>query len=138
MYHEFNACISNFSNESEPCDYWYDCAILEAITILKNFNAHDWSLLLKELKFKSVFWQQRLVECLGDLHNPYELEVIFELISTEDNKLFINCIDSLRYLSLSKIDDFKKEKLLSKIKKILENPSSPIKCVLEDFIQKNQ
>ncbi len=135
-YHKFDTCISEFSQESEPGDYWYDCAILESTEILKQFSDSDWHLLLKQLKLKPIFWQKRLIECLGDLHNPYELEVVLETINTSDKDLFITCVDSLRFLDLSTLDKSKKEQLLSKAEIILEKASSPVKCVLEEFIKK--
>ena len=93
MYNKFDTCISDFSHESEPSDYWYDCAILESTEILKQFDDNDWDLLLKQLAFKSLFWQKRLVECLGDLHNTYELEIILDLINTSEHNKFKKCVD---------------------------------------------
>ncbi|OCG21473.1 MULTISPECIES: hypothetical protein [unclassified Gilliamella] len=136
MYNKFDVCISDFSHESEPGDYWYDCAILEATEILNKFNNNDWELLLAQLKFKPIFWQKRLVECLGDLHNSHELEVLLKIINTSNENLFISCIDSLRLLDLSNLDNSKKELLLLKIDILLQNASSPVKRVLEEFIKK--
>lgn len=136
MYNKFDVCVSDFSKESEPSDYWYDCAILEATEILKEFNNNDWELLLTQLKLKPIFWQKRLVECLGDLHNSHELEVLLNIINTNNEDLFISCIDTLRLLNLSNLDNSKKEQLLSKIDILLQNASSPVKRVLEEFIKK--
>lgn len=47
-----------------------------------------------------MFWKIRLVECLGDLNNSYELEVILYLINTDDNNLFYSCLDSLRSMEI--------------------------------------
>lgn len=136
MYNKFDVCIYDFSHESEPGDYWYDCTILEATEILKKFNNNDWDLLLNQLKLKPIFWQKRLVECLGDLHNSHELEVLLDIINTNNEDLFISCVDSLRLLDLSNIDNSKKEQLLSKIDILLQDASSPVKCVLEKFIKR--
>lgn len=136
MYNKFDNCISDFSQESEPGDYWYDCAILESTEILKQFSDNDWNLLLKQLNVKSLFWQKRLIECLGDLHNPYELEVILEIINTSDKDLFITCVDSLRFLDLAILDNSKKKQLLSKIEVLLEKSSAPVKQILAEFIKK--
>ena len=94
MYNKFDVCVSDFSKESESGDYWYDCAILEATEILKEFNNNDWELLLTQLKLKPIFWQKRLVECLGDLHNSHELEVLLNIINTNNEDLFISCVDT--------------------------------------------
>lgn len=136
MFNEFEAYLSDFINESEPSDYWYDCAILDATDILKKFNHRDWVLLLDQLNSKSLFWKKRLVECLGDLNNLYELDVLLNIINIDDEDLFISCVDSLRLLNLSHIDKAKKEQLLSKIDILLPSVSLPIKCVLEDFVKK--
>lgn len=137
MYNKFEVCIFDFSHESEPGDYWYDCAIVEATEILKEFNDDDWEVLLKRLELKSLFWKKRLVECLGDLHNPYELEVILHLINIDDEDLFVTCIDSLRFLNLSVLSKSKKEKFLSHVKPLSEKASPPIKKILEEFIIKH-
>jgi len=70
---------------------------------------------------------ERLVECLGDLHNTYELEVILNLINIEDEDLFVTRIDSLRYLNLSLLSKSKREQFLSQVKPLSEKSSAPIK-----------
>lgn len=136
MNKKFDDCVSDFIEAREPSDYWYDCAILEAIEILKRFNNDDWLFLLKNLKDKPIFWQKRLIECLGDLLNSYELEVILEIINTTDEDLFITCVDSLRFLDLSALDDEKKEQLLSKSERVLETASSSERYILDEVIKK--
>lgn len=136
MYNKFDVCISDFSYESDPSDYWYDCAILEATEILNKFNNNDWELLLSQIKLKPIFWQKRLVECLGDLHNSYELDVLLNIINTNFEELFISCVDSLRLLDLSNLDKSKKKSLLLKIDILLQNASSPVKSVLQELIKK--
>lgn len=136
MYNKFDVCISDFSYESDPSDYWYDCAILEATEMLNKFNNNDWELLLSQIKLKPIFWQKRLVECLGDLHNSYELDVLLNIINTDCEELFISCVDSLRLLDLSNLDKSKKKSLLLKIDILLQNASSPVKSVLQELIKK--
>lgn len=136
MYNKFDVCISDFSYESDPSDYWYDCAILEATEMLNKFNNNDWELLLSQIKLKPIFWQKRLVECLGDLHNSYELDVLLNIINTNCEELFISCVDSLRLLDLSNLDKSKKKSLLLKIDILLQNASSPVKSVLQELIKK--
>lgn len=136
MFNKFNAYLADFIHESEPGDYWYDCAILDATEILKKFSHYDWNLLLDELNSKSLFWKNRLAECLGDLHNSHELEVLLNIINTNDEDLFISCVDSLRLLNISDIDKTKKNQLLSQIDILLKSTSPPVKYVLEEFIKK--
>ncbi|WP_347253683.1 hypothetical protein [Leminorella grimontii] len=136
MYNKFNECILDFSLERDPGDYWYDCAILESTDILKKFDKKDWKVLLEQLGSKPLFWQKRLVECLGDLHSPYEIEVILYLIDTDDEDLFITCIDSLRLLDLSGLSGGRKEEILSKVTCLLDNKPLPVKKVIEELIRK--
>ncbi|WP_086632765.1 hypothetical protein [Commensalibacter intestini] len=136
MLDKLNTCIFDFSHESEPGDYWYDCAILEAIEILKQFSQKDWDLLLKQLNFQSLFWKKRLVECLGDLQNQYELKVILSIICTENEDLFITCIDALRGLDLSCLNSEKKQ-LLQRTQAILKATISlSSKRILTEFLYK--
>ncbi len=100
MYRNFDLCITDFSSDNEPGDYWYDCAIVESTEMLSKFKESDWKCLLGDLANKPIFWKIRLVECLGDLNNSYELEVILYLINTDDNNLFNSCLDSLRSMGI--------------------------------------
>lgn len=70
------------------------------------------------------------------MHNPYELEIILDLINTDDDDLFITCVDSLRFLNLSSLDNLKKDWLLSKIENLLRKASPPVKRILEGLIVK--
>lgn len=136
MYNIFDSCISDFSHEGDSEDYWYDCAIADSIEMLNNFSDDDWQLLIRELENKSVLWQKRLVECLGGFHNSYELKIILELINTENEDLFIACIDTLRSLNLSNLSLEAKEQLLTKVKLLMMKSKPPVKNVLDEFIKK--
>lgn len=136
MYNKLNSCLSDFSHESEPGDYWYDCAILEATTILESFSDSDWMLLLNKLEGKSVFWKKRLVECLGDLNNQHEISVIFSVLDTDDEDLIIAGVDALRLLNLSTLDEQRKENLSLKAGFLLKKTSGPARKILEDFRSK--
>lgn len=136
MYDKFENFMFDFALERDPSDYWYDCAILEAADILREFNESDWELLLEGLKHKDVFWQKRLVECLGDLHVSHELEVILRVINQNDEDLLIACIDALRLLDLSELGERNKEDLLLRVGCLLDEASPPVKEVLENFVEK--
>ncbi|CBA34654.1 hypothetical protein ACMSX5_003204 [Cronobacter turicensis] len=55
MYKKFDLCISDFSDDISPGDYWYDCAIIEASEILNHFNKSDWGSLFDNLSDKIFF-----------------------------------------------------------------------------------
>ena len=136
MYKEFDLCISDFSNDNEPGDYWYDCGVVESTEILSKFNESDWACLFNELSNKSIFWKTRLVECLGDLKNSHELNIILKLIDTENYDLFISCIDSLRSMDICSLSEDDLDKVSGKIYHLKSNASLPAKSILDSFSHK--
>lgn len=136
MYYKFDACLHDFSFARHPGDYWYDCAILEASDILKEFDESDWGLLLRKIRLKPLFWQKRFIECLGDIHSPYDLDAILIVIDTDDKDVFLDCADSLRLLKLSELSEYRKEQLLTKISLLLGTSSPPERKILEAFVNR--
>lgn len=136
LYGKFEGCIVDFSLERYPGDYWYDCGILEATDVLREFDEKDWGLLLDDLEDKGVFWKKRLVECLGDLKIFCEIEIILRVISTDDEDLQICCFDTLRMLDLSGVDERTREALSSRAEYFLGEASLPVKKILEDFVER--
>lgn len=65
MYKNFDLCISCFSDDNNPGDYWYDCAIVEATEILNQFNESDWTSLVDSLDNKSIFLENETSRMLG-------------------------------------------------------------------------
>lgn len=136
MYKEFDLCITDFSNDNEPGDYWYDCAVVESTKILSKFNEPDWVCLFNELAHKSIFWKTRLVECLGNLKNSHELNIILSLIDTDNYDLFISCVDSLRSIDIRGLSEDDLGKINDKIYHLEPNASLPVKSILENFSRK--
>lgn len=136
MYSDFESCIFDFALERNPGDYWYDCAILEASSILRKFDKGDWARLLIELESKGDFWKKRLVECLGDLHVAYEVEVILRILNTSDEDLLISCFDALRLVDLSKLERREQEDLLLRVSSLLDEASPPVRGILENLCEK--
>lgn len=134
MYEKLELCISEFSKDNEPGDYWYDCGVIESAEILSKFTDCDWQYLLTNLACKSIFWKTRLVECLGGLHNDYELEIILEMINTDDIDLFIGCVDSLRSIDITNLPECKLCNVINKLSELIKNASPPVKSVLENFM----
>lgn len=136
MYKNFDLCISCFSDNNNPGDYWYDCAIVEATEILNQFNESDWTSLVDSLDNKSIFWKMRLVECLGDLDNIYELAVILALIEINDNDLIISCIDALRTINVDSLSENEFERINDRLSSINKIGSLTGLCIVEDFKRK--
>ncbi|EOL8988786.1 hypothetical protein ACM92P_003339 [Cronobacter dublinensis] len=136
MYKNFDLCISCFSDDNNPGDYWYDYAIVEATEILNQFNESDWTSLVDSLDNKSIFWKMRLVECLGDLNNTYELTIILALIEINDNELIVSCIDALRTINIDSLSENEFEKINDRLSFIHKNSSLIGLCIVEDFKRK--
>ncbi|MDK1229503.1 hypothetical protein [Cronobacter turicensis] len=136
MYKKIDLCISDFSDDIRPGDYWYDCAIVEASEIFNQFKELDWGCLFDNLNYKNIFWKIRLAECLGGLNNPCEVKIILELIKTDDPDLFVSCIDSLRTIDLSRLTKDELDNINDKISFAKKNASLPVRCVLEAFTRK--
>lgn len=61
MYRNFDLCITDFSSDNEPGDFWYDCAIVESTEILSKFNEGDWLCLFVDLANKYILGSRDLV-----------------------------------------------------------------------------
>ena len=134
MLNELNVYLRSEEDEMLE-DYWYDSALFVCEDILKKFSDEEWKELLKEISSESVGWKKRLVECLGELKSPYELECIMKIITTDDKDLFVACIDSLRSIDTSALQDGDKKNIVKQVKELLEeNNSLPVEKVLEDFL----
>lgn len=61
MYRNFDLCITDFSCDKDPGDYWYDCDIIESAEMLSKFNKEDWLCLFVDLANKSILGSRDLV-----------------------------------------------------------------------------
>jgi hypothetical protein len=116
-------------------DYWYDSALFVCEDILKGFSDDEWKELLKTIPSESVEWKKRLVKCLGSLNSPHEIDCIIMMLSTENEDLFIACIDSLRNIDISPLQDDVKKSIVKRVEDLIrENSSPPVKKILKDFL----
>lgn len=135
MLEELNVYLRGNTSD----DYWYDNALFICEEILIEFSDNDWESLMKILPLEDDQWKIKLAECLGNIHNNYEVKCLLELIETTNNDLFIACVDSLRNIDLSSINNSEKKVIIDKVNYIKENnSSSPVKKILEDFLKKCQ
>jgi hypothetical protein len=61
MYRNFDLCITDFSSDNEPGDYWYDYAIVESTEMLSKFNEGDWLCLFVDLANKYILGSRDLM-----------------------------------------------------------------------------
>lgn len=117
-------------------DYWYDDAMLICENIIRGFSKGEWNELMQMIPKEDMQWNIRLVECLGDINNQYSIDCIAIMLSTDNDDLFVYCVDYLRDMdvSLLHIDDVKK--IMCKAKQMLEKSALPTQKVLGTFIEK--
>lgn len=117
MYKELDAYITEFSKEDSSDDYWYDVGVIYAGKLVDNFSERDWLELMQHIDEKDNIWKKNFVYCLEGKKRE-EVEVILKIIDTEDEELFVTCIDALKEM----ITDDNKNKILGhkNIKKALE------------------
>ena len=132
MLNELNEYLNG--NMSE--DYWYDEALFICQNILKEFSDNNWIDLLQTIPKKDIRWKIRLAECMGDNQSSYEFQCIMKMINTDNNDLFIACIDSLRNLDLSSLDENNRNEIKNQVKLLHEKSSPPVKKVFQDFLHK--
>lgn len=119
-------------------DYWYDEAISICEDILKQFSKAEWNELLELIPSNDNVWNLRLVECLGNINQPYDLSCILKMINTDNYDVFTVCIDSLREVDLSLIPQNEKELIRDRIMHKIEVSSLPVQKMYESFLKKLQ
>jgi len=107
-------------------DYWYDEAISICEDILKQFSKAEWNELLELIPSNDNVWNLRLVECLGNINQPYDFSCILKMINTDNYDVFTVCIDSLREVDLSLIPQNEKELIRDRIMHKIEVSSLPV------------
>ena len=110
--------ITGFSKEGYPEDHWYDVAVVHAIQLIDDLN------------------EKRLVYCLGDHKNKNELDVILKIMDTEDEELFVMCVDALKGMVTE--DNREKISCSKNINKALRSISKSgvaTKDILQGFVQ---
>lgn len=136
MYNEFNKYIYELENGSE--DFWYDVGVISASEMLSKFTDEDWENLLNELPKQSLAWKRKVVYCIDNNNNPYELKCLLALANTEDEELFEMSVDSLReFINEKNLNLIKEEKILvDKVEKLVETAGVATKRILDEFLIK--
>ncbi len=136
MYEQFEWFLNDFDTDSMGIlNYWYDGEYEEAIEMIEQFTDEDWQKLLSSYKEKSDFWKDRMVYCFTDKNNPYQVQILNDLLKTENDKLFIKIIDVIRInFDVKKVSNI--EEVLKRIDKLLPTVDSISQKVLLDFKEK--
>lgn len=136
MYDVLDRYITEFSKEGYSEDYWYDVAVVHAIQLIDDLNEEDWLLLMEHIDEKDLLWKKRLVYCLGDHSNKNELNVILKIMDTEDEELFVMCVDALKGM----VTEDNREKIscsknINKALGLIPKSGVATKDVLQSFVQ---
>lgn len=128
--------INEYLSEDMSEDYWYDDALFICEDILKGFSEAEWKELLKIISNQNIRWKIRLAECMGNIGSSYEIQCILKMIDTDNEDLFVACVDTLRSMDMSMMDRANKNEIQSKIRSRIEISSPPVVKVFEEFLKK--
>lgn len=136
MFKEFDEYISEFEADDFAIDYWYDEGVFIAQEMLQDFTEEDWNVLSLNLPVKSIGWKRRLAYCLHDGENIKQLEILLELIDSDDSELFELVVDSLRSFSNEESRSIiqNNEKLILKVKELLPSVGDVTKKIFQEFL----
>lgn len=134
MYRELDNLLSAETTE----DSWYDDGCIIASDILSDFRADDWEKLKNEALTKPLEWQKKLAYCIDNNGSSHEFSILLSLLSIDNEELFEACIDSLRSFVTpeSKQMILNDPSILQRINDKLPKASTPVKKILEDFLEK--
>ena len=134
MYKELDKLLL----EETTVDSWYDDGFSIAQDILKEFSSDDWEKLNNEVLNKDLDWQKKLVYCLDNQIIEEELNIIFRLITIDDEELFEMCIDALRAFDNELGHSFikKNPQIIVEVEKRMNTVGKVGKKILENFLEK--
>lgn len=102
--------------------------------MIANFSDKDWNELLGEVLSKSIEWQIKLANCVGEIENEFALNCLLLLVEVENDELFEACIDSLRNFDELNNGEFDVISIKNKIEKIIPRSGNVSKIILRDFM----
>lgn len=137
MYKELDEFITEYQN---TVDFWYDVGCVMASEKLSKFTQNDWDELLRNIQNKPLEWKKKLVYCLDNTLNIIELEILLLLLNTDDEELFVDCIDTLRSFTLpeSKQKILENPSIVSRVNDAMLKSGNATRKVLEDFLRQIQ
>lgn len=135
MYKELDDFITGCQN---TVDYWYDDGFIIASDMLAKFSQKDWDDLSSHVLTKPLAWQQRLAYCMDSSCNEHELKILLSMLSTEDEELFVICVDTLRSYTTPEGKQMIRDTpaILVRVNEILPRAGVATRRVLEDFLEK--
>ncbi|MFF2531739.1 hypothetical protein ACFVS2_22795 [Brevibacillus sp. NPDC058079] len=135
MYKELDVFITGCQN---TVDYWYDYGCIIASDMLVKFSQKDWEDLSSHMLMKPLEWQRKLAYCMDSCCNEHELNILLSLLDTDDEELFVICVDTLRsYTTLEGKQMIRDNPaILVRVNELLPRAGVATRRVLEDFLVK--
>ncbi|MCY7514631.1 hypothetical protein, partial [Bacillus safensis] len=116
-------------------DSWYDGGCLIASEILSDFSLNDWEELSNQMLNKPIEWQRKIAYCLDNECNEYELNILIDLLNTNDKELFEICIDTLRSFPIE--EGMKHPQILERVNHVVATTeNSLVKVIFQGFLSK--
>lgn len=138
MLYKLDEYLKDFEMDDYALDYWYDEGFSIAQDMLAQFKEIDWEMLKIQMKYRDLGWKKRLVYCLNEYDSLHEIEILYELMETEDEELFESIVDSLRCHNFKKMQDFNviRKEYFEKIVSKLNTSDTVEKKIMSDFLSK--
>ncbi|MGG2942186.1 hypothetical protein ABEO51_03605 [Bacillus safensis] len=127
--------LDNLLSADTTVDSWYDGGCLIASEILSDFSLNDWEELSNQMLNKPIEWQRKIAYCLDNECNEYELNILIDLLNTNDKELFEICIDTLRSFTIE--EGMKHPQILERVNHVVATTeNSLVKVIFQDFLSK--
>ncbi|MCM3368154.1 hypothetical protein QLH48_14950 [Bacillus safensis] len=127
--------LDNLLSADTTVDSWYDGGCLIASEILSDFSLNDWEELSNQVLNKPIEWQRKIAYCLDNECNEYELNILIDLLNTNDKELFEICIDTLRSFTIE--EGMKHPQILERVNHVVATTeNSLVKVIFQDFLSK--
>ncbi|MED0867247.1 hypothetical protein [Bacillus safensis] len=127
--------LDNLLSADTTVDSWYDGGCLIASEILSEFSLNDWEELSNQMLNKPIEWQRKIAYCLDNECNEYELNILIDLLNTNDKELFEICIDTLRSFPIE--EGMKHPQILERVNHVVATTeNSLVKVIFQGFLSK--
>ncbi|WP_409177618.1 hypothetical protein [Brevibacillus fortis] len=135
MYKELDNFITGCQN---TVDYWYDYGCIIATDMLAKFSQKDWEDLVSHVMMKPLEWQRKLAYCMDNSCNEHELNILLSLLSTEDEELFVICVDTLRSYTTPEGKQIIRDNsaIVERVNELIPTAGVAARRVLVDFLEK--
>lgn len=134
MYNE----LDNYLSSEFSVDYWSDEGINIAVNTVENFSEDDWKLLVINASEKSLDWQVKLANVLGDFTTENSVTILISLLGSNNDEVIEAAIDSIRGMThLDILKNTEVRKLISvKMDQLKDKNSLLTNLIINDLKEK--